>query len=223
MKKNQFLLKVSIILFYLLLFSAIWLKGVNLLFSAVISLWSILFLYSLSNIRQHIVFFSFLVTFFTFLLGRETFYIFFSERKYLIFDNQEISNHTYLLLLVSLIFVFLGYLLTKEKGRIKFTGFSFSVDSKMLLSTKMVAKYVFYISYVFLIIATLYWIRYVLRVGYVESYQAGATSGVPWIVDKLSLFAPISFYTFLATKPSKREANLPIFMYFCYALLTLLS
>lgn len=226
MNSRIFFTKTSIITIYLLLVTVIIAKAIDPLFTVVLLTWLSIVLYALLNIEKCITLLTFFITFFTFLLGRETFYHFGNVGKYWVFHDKMVNTHTYLALILSMISLFLGYLFRNSFIKIKVYPASVLVNSSSSYreTLRFVTKYAYLFTYIFLLLAAFFQIRYVQRVGYIESYQAtDSGAGVPWLVSKLSLFSPVLLYLFLATKPPKTEARLPIRLYLCYGLLTLLT
>ena len=87
-----------------------------------------------------------------------------------------------------------------------------------------ISKIVFYICYVFQVIAIVKQIQYVRSVGYIASYSEDAGgAGVPALISYIGAFMPMALFVFLATMPSKSKAKMPLILYELYAFLTILS
>nr|WP_295280561.1 O-antigen polysaccharide polymerase Wzy family protein [uncultured Blautia sp.] len=199
----------------------------NSLFVIILSLWAIMFIYTLDNISKNIVMCSFLLSFFVFLLGREFIYEFFGgERLYSFLDVT--NNQTFVIILISLLGIFGGsyyikssFKFTERKGRkIKKVGKDVPVNRGYQLACKLM----FYVCYFASLVSVAYQIIFVKNVGYLASYTSEAGgSGVPSVVAYVANFTPVILSMYLATCPDKIKVIFPMALYELYALLTLLT
>ncbi|HFI0624884.1 TPA: O-antigen polysaccharide polymerase Wzy family protein [Streptococcus suis] len=223
MEKGIFV-RIGISVLYLTLIILSFLQGINEVFTAVLVVWTGVVLYCFRDLPKHFTLFSFMITFFTFLLGRDATYLLLGARSFRIITDESASIHAYWSLLVSLLFIFLGYCFTQESSLLKIRKIQAQPSVAYTSAIRNVAKYSFYFTYIFLGIALIYQIKYVISVGYLESYSSlEAGAGTPNFISRLSSFSPFLFFIFLATKPSKKESFLPILLYFVYGLSTLLT
>ncbi|HFI0263675.1 TPA: O-antigen polysaccharide polymerase Wzy family protein [Streptococcus suis] len=223
MEKNTFFRIGFSVLFLILIFLSLW-KGINEAFTAVLIVWFGVVYYCFRDLPKHFTLFSFMITFFTFLLGRDATYLFLGARSFRIISDESASTHAYWSILVSLIFVFLAYYFTRASSLIRIREIQAQPSIDYIVAVRAVAKYSFYFTYIFLIIALIYQVRYVMNVGYLESYSSlEGGAGTPNFISRLSSFSPFLFYIFLGTKPSKKESFWPILLYFVYGISTLLT
>lgn len=210
--------KIPIILFSsicLLAYSL--LAEANVIFALTLSIWTGMFMYALLNIKKNVALFCFLITFFLFLLGRETVFALFNVPRYYIY-SEEIDNKTYFILLISLLMAAIGIWIS---DKIFLNG----KDKPILVYSKSyptIAKYFFYISCAAAIIRTAQKAILVAAVGYVESYQSGIGLQNSFLVYFAS-FCDVALCLYLACSPSKRETKKVILLYELYLVLTLFT
>ena len=85
--------------------------NIDMLFGIAMLLWLNLIVYAVSKFNERSVFFGFLVTFFVFLMGRQMLEIFGMHKIETSFPDN-IQKRTELTLLISLIGLFLGYIIS---------------------------------------------------------------------------------------------------------------
>lgn len=182
-------------------------------------------IYAIKSFYKNIFFLSYLVSFFTFLLGGQILSRFMDTYWYKFSD--AIEYHTDLVLLISLLGIFIGYFVT-DNIRInnKFIKNKSDYSSKQTWNTpyiqriRQVVKPLFLVSYVAWIVTLLDIIIFVYRNGYYTFYVSYSSS-IPMVIRAIGNMAPMLFCVFLATMPSKTEAKNIILMYGLYILLSL--
>lgn len=189
-------------------------------------------IYSIQEFNERIIFFTFNITFFTFLIGRlvikritsyEDIYNNFSQYGLDFMDN-DIAFHIFISVFISLLFLFLGYSLFKEKFdeknnkplRIK----EISQNDRNKIAT--VSKGIFYLTYIFSVIVFLDRARYASSMGYSELYSS-YTSSLPSFMVKISEMTTIGLFIYLGTLPSKRKSIIPMLLYVFLGVLSLIT
>lgn len=216
--KNRFvLLIVSLILEAILIMITFFSKSESLYVWSIVGIWLIGTIYCLYSIYDRIFFLMFLLAFFNFLIGRsvlialgiyEPFY------KYTL--EQSISGQQ--LVLGSLLMIILSFIYFDKKVPIKMQALK-QVDIEVL-KIKLISKWVFYFTYIFLITTVVATILYVRRYGYTSIY-IDTSAKVPILIKKLGDIAPFAFFIFLGSLPKKREVIFPIGLYTVYLILSL--
>ncbi len=202
-------------------------RNVNILLAVAINLWTIIFIYYTTRIKENITIWCFLIAFFVFLLGREICFYYFGLERYYLYLEKE-NNFTYFCLCLALSGICFGSYLGSGKLKLAINGNYFRDDNNIVTNydnnTQKTCKYAFLFCYVFSIISVLYQIVYVRTVGYLASYsENGIGSGVPSFVSYIAAFTNIALCFFLATKPEKKECSKILFMYEVYAVMTMFS
>lgn len=175
--------------------------------------------YALRDFYNNIFLFSFLVCFFTFLLGGQILNRIMHVYGYDFPDKIEI--HTDFVLLISLIGLLLGYMIVDNtKPKKKQAEKAINYDSNYYKNVRKISKYYFYATYFFWILTLLDIVLYVVQYGYI-SYYLSYASRVPAVLREIGYMAPAVLFIYLATMPKKKEAKLPIIMYSVYLLLSL--
>lgn len=185
----------------------------------VLTLWSFLFVCVIDNLIDNIALFCFLISFFVFLLGREVAFEYFSVERYYLYLS-DFNSTAYLCVLISLIGIVIGDIIWRShhhgNNLPKIIHYSGQFQS--------ISKYYFYFCFIFQIISSIIRIRFVSNVGYLASYtDEFIDSGVPAFVSYVAAFSNIAFCFFLATKPSKNNALLPMVLYEAYGIMSLLT
>lgn len=175
--------------------------------------------YALRDFYNNIFLFSFLVCFFTFLLGGQVLNKIMHVYGYDFPEKIEI--HTDFVLLISLVGLLLGYILvdktkTKKKQTVKLIDY----DSGYYKNVRKISKYYFYATYFLWILILLDIVLYVVQYGYIN-YYLSYSSRIPAVMREIGYMAPAALFIYLATMPKKKEAKIPIIMYSIYLLLSL--
>ncbi len=219
-------IKEKTLLWFMMLFSLIFAISVYSIireqYALVILLPVILFLtglvYCLRSIYDNIFLFCFLLCFFTFLLCGQTINRVYQIYGYNFSDNIEL--HTDLVLFISLIGVLVGYLITKYTGKEKSISRGTNYNTVYCKNIKKISKILFFCTYFFWILTLLDTVLFTMQYGY-TAYYLSYSSRVPAIIRQIGYMAPMSFFIFLATMPSKKEAKLPIALYMAYSVISL--
>ena len=200
-------------------------SNINNLFSFLLLTWLFLFLFFIRNWKDNVVMIAFLFTFYVFLMGREVYYNFTLSNDLYVINDVAATVHTYRVMVVSLLTVCISYFLFKKHDIApKNTNSILRLDDEFVERFKIIARSIFYMTYIFLLLDLWYKALYIQEVGYVASYTENAVGpGTPWIVEKLALLSKVSFFCFLASFPSKKEVRLSICLYAIYGVLTLLT
>lgn len=196
--------------------------NIDMLFGIAMLLWLNLIVYAVSKFNERSVFFGFLVTFFVFLMGRQMLEIFGMHKIETSFPDN-IQKRTELTLLISLIGLFLGYIISGyfKNSKIKIRIKKKNNEKNVLIPyIRKVSSLCFRVTYIFAILKVLEAAVYVSHAGYLSTYTS-YSSNLPYIVQKLAEVSPILMFTYLGTLPSKKECQCNIILYGVYLLLTL--
>lgn len=189
-------------------------------------LWGYCLLYSIKKINERVVLFSFLVTFFTFLLSRlfiTTLFPFFQSDYTLgatsrMLYSSEAELFIYFSLIVSLAGFSVGYLSSKNnKSKLNRRENPLYIKTVRLISRKLT-----YLFFLFTLIVTIEKIRYIWTNGYVDFYLTYRET-LPHIFYTLSFAYKFAFFIFLSSMPSRREAKPLILLYIFEACVSLLT
>ena len=174
--------------------------------------------FCVKNIYNNIFLFSFLICFFTFLLGGQLLDKFINVYGYDF--SEDIELHTDLVLLIGLTGLMFGYFLADKTKENRHVFSAVDYNSTYYVNVRTVSKYLFFVSYALWILILLDNILYVVQYGYI-SYYLSYSSRVPALIRVFGYMAPSAFFLYLATMPAKREAKIVIIMYSFYLLLSL--
>lgn len=190
--------------------------------------WTMIIIYTVTDIYNHIALFFYLISFFVFLIGREICFLGFGLERYYTY-LEPYNRFTFLLLIASLVFVLIGYiyagsrykfsLLLVKRNRLEYVSadnlYAHKVYSK-------VCKVTFYICYIVSIISTLIQALYVKNSGYLDSYLSERNTISP-IFSYVTAFSSIALCLYLATSPIKKSAIYALILYEIYGVLTMLT
>lgn len=176
-------------------------------------------LYILKNgLADNITLAAFLLTYFTFLLTRVVFPLFFNTDELVLnlgetAFNEDIDLFVNLCLFVSLLFVYIGYRsnLSKNYTDLEENRITFN-KSKSICRVRIFSKRAAVIFSIFALIGILDRIKYVLSYGYMDFYLNYKPS-VPYLIIFLASFFEYFVIFYLATMPTKKEAQWVIFLY----------
>ena len=174
--------------------------------------------FSVKDIYNNIFLFSFLICFFTFLLGGQLLDKFINVYGYDF--SEDIELHTDLILLIGLTGLMLGYFLADKAQGNKHVFIAVDYNSTYYVNVITVSIYLFFVSYTLWMLILLDNVLYVVQYGYI-SYYLSYSSRVPALIRVFGYMAPSAFFLYLATMPKKGEAKIVIIMYFFYLLLSL--
>lgn len=207
---------------YIVLLIATICNEASFLLMMVLMVWFYFFILSVSDIKNNIALFCFLISFFVFLIGREVCFNYFSVKVYYKYLVEE-NSFAFICLLLGMVGVGLGnFISSSDKSNVKM-----NIEPRTSYYPDYVQKIVmcaFFLSYLFSVIATFIQIFLVKQIGYLASYTDEALIlGVPPVVSYISALTPTFFCLFLATYPNKKRAIVPIFLYEIYAILTVFT
>lgn len=209
----------SILFISLCIFSiSIYFNNLNILLFSIFFLFTHNILFSLEDIQDRVIFGAFHVTFFTFLLGNLAFNKLSYESAISIF-SEGVKEHILITLFISLLCIFLGYILFSKKGHYN-TNKIIDYNSNDIKRIRIISKYVYYISYIPYLICLLDKVTFVNENDYI-SYYTQYTSSLPHFVVSVGLMSISSFALFIATMPSKKECKIPILLYLIYTFISL--
>lgn len=182
---------------------------------SVIFIWILLMVYAIKDLDNRIAFFAFLVSFFTFLLGRfliQSFTKVLPDDYFNVFIDFKPSTENFIFktILVSLCVVFLGYYYGQNIGRKKRNIVHYS--NNYAIRVRKYSKILVYVTFIFDLIETLERVQYAWGNGYFEYYM-GFEQNLPYLVYKLSSFFVFAVFLYLATLPPKNEAKIVIYLY----------
>lgn len=219
--KEKKLSILQLIRYFILLFASstfiigLLAKDITVLLIAICSIFVHNIYFSLESFYQRIIFFAFNCTFFTFLVGRFPVKILFgytdryNTNQYgLDFSDNYIVLSIFVTLFLGLFFLFLGYKSIKEK-QMKKNQASKRINIKKVA---LVSQIFFYTTFMFSLLVTFDKMRFTAIAGYTELY-ASFNSIFPWWFIKISEMAPVAFFVYLATMPTKRKSIIPIILY----------
>lgn len=189
--------------------------------------WLVITLYSIKDINNRSALFLFLISFFTFLLGRliissilpsnqlpDDFF-----NKYIDF-SESTEQFVFSALIVSLVCLFIGYSIGEKPRKVKHSDDGQS-ESDYARNIRKASAVLVYITFAFCICEILEKVYYVGINGYFE-YYATFTQSLPYVVYKLSSFFVFAVFLNLATLPSKKEAKPILLLYLITSLVKLM-
>lgn len=175
-------------------------------------------IYCTNSFYDNIFLFCFLLCFFTFLLGGQVINRFYHVYGYNFSNKIEI--HTDLVLLISLIGLLIGYIMTNRFSKINSKKVELNYNNTYCKDIRYISKICFYGTYLLWMLTLIDTVLFVIQYGY-TSYYISYASRVPAIIRAVGYMSPMTFFIFLATMPSKKEAKIPIIMYVLYSILSL--
>lgn len=211
-----------VIIFTILFFIGYAIEDTLVMASALIGLFIYISYYCCKNINSHITLFVFMIAFFTFLMGRLILPLFYDVSE-LVYDNggydfsMKTNIHMYLSVYLALLFVPIGYATYFKSPRP--LSQNMVLDDNLNFIRKRF-RLIIYFSAPFAFLLVLEKIYFVFSEGYSALY-IDYQSRLPYVITVLGAFFSLSFYIFMATLPSKREALYPILMYLSLAVLSL--
>lgn len=182
---------------------------------SVILIWALLLIYSIKDLDNRIVFFAFLISFFTFLLGRflvQSFTTILPDDTFNLYIDFKPDTEAFIFrtILVSLCVIFIGYYFGQKVGRKSKIVVRYSTN--YAIRVRQFSKALVYLTFVFDLIESLERVRYAWNNGYFEYYM-GFEQALPYMVYKLSSFFIFAVFLYLATLPPKKEAKIVIYLY----------
>lgn len=202
-----------------LFFIASLFKPDTIFMTLVLIVWSNGFLFSLDNLERRGALFSFLISFFLILIGREALEIY-GLHDIEIGFSEKLNIQAEALLLVSLLSLFLGYFLANGFSIKTVNHKKINYNSVQYLSTQKVSSALFLLTFSFNIFTLMDIVLFVARYGYIAFYTSYASS-VPYVIKKIGDMCLVCFWIFLATMPEKKKVDRLSVIYVIYLLLTL--
>lgn len=220
MRKNTLVLILAVAFIYLIIAA---ITNTSVTFAVTILVFVVAVAYTTGNLSKHIVFLAFLISFFTFLLGNQFVDTYFGY-KYWIQFSEASESHANLCLLLSIIFLFIGYLcdINGHKGNmiIDEDNNSTLFNKFKIRRTQKAALLVYWATYILLIATSIDIILFVSSHSYIEFYTSYSPH-IPIILQKIGEMAPFCLFVFLATMPTKKQCRLPLMSYFLYGIISL--
>lgn len=232
MKKNYIGVAFAFSVFYII-YSLI--AGIDIVFFGVLSIWLIGMGYACKDLKRRLLLAVFLTSFFIFLLGGHLVYEYFGMNlNYYLGDDYYL--HSNVCLLISLIFVLLGFFVTSKfdferkapEVSSKFiksskeTGRTMVQSEETVLKIRKASVFLYYITYPIWIYIILEKATFVQTNSY-YSYYTDYTSNAPYFIRAIASMTPFFLYLFLATMPSKKESRLPLLLYILYAVVSIFT
>lgn len=194
----------------------------NFTFFGALIVFAVGFLLFVKDMEHNIFMLTFLISFFTFLLGSEALCLLgLEENKYKF--PVEVNNHAYVSIAISVMFLFLSYMVTNSYLRKRYPA---TIGEAPLfgriLSIRKTSLSFYYALLVFKIIINLSELIFVRTFGYANLYSDYTFQG-PSIFIKLAEMCTLSFFVFLGTLPSKKECKIPVYAYICVTAITIIT
>ena len=169
------------------------------------------------GLADNITLAAFLLTYFTFLLTRVVFPLFFNTDELVLnlgetAFNEEIDLFVNMCLFVSLLFVYIGYRSNpRNNADLKDNRITFN-RLKSISRVRRFSKRAAVIFSIFALISILDQIRYVLHYGYMDFYL-NYKANVPYLIIFMASFFEYFVIFYLATMPTKKESQWIISLY----------
>ena len=218
------MLEVMIILLSFLLFAiGIGVPNFYILTLSIFALYAADFIMAWKKRHDRGVVLLFLLSFFTFLLGKMLIYMFTGMQWWADFTVEEtlvVIKGIYLALLFFPVGVVLSEHTRLSSRTIGSTDRSLTITSRML-SIQRIALTLYWATLAANAFEIISRVIFVIRNSYVEAYLS--YSGVNIFVSRLADINKISFFLFLATVPSKQHAKRPIIVWTLLNMVSILS
>ncbi|MFL0268890.1 O-antigen polysaccharide polymerase Wzy family protein [Candidatus Clostridium radicumherbarum] len=213
---------------YLLIFASIYLVILgsvynieNIILISILSLFISNMIYSIENIKDRIVYFTFNCTFFVFEIG--LMFVNFINGTRLLEFSDDIILHTLLTLYLSLFFINVGVLIIEFWNKQKYTNQIIIYEEvNWLLVVRRVCLIFFFVLFPFKMLFILERVKFVMEHSYI-SYYLDFQSNLPYLFIKFNDMCNVSFYAFLCTKPRKKEVIIPILLSLIASVISLFS
>ena len=194
----------------------------NFTFFGALIIFAVGFVLFVKDMEHNIFMLAFLLSFFTFLLGSEALCLLgLKENKYKF--PVEVNNHAYVSIAISVMFLFLSYMVTNSYLRKRYPATIGEAPlSGRILSIRKTSLFFYYALLAFKIIINLSELIFVRTFGYANLYSDYNFQG-PSIFIKLAEMCTLSFFVFLGTLPSKKECKIPVFAYIFVTVITIFT
>jgi oligosaccharide repeat unit polymerase len=193
----------------------------SIIFALTMLIYLVALIYTINDLSKHIVFFTFLISFFTFLLGSQFVGTYFDYMYWIKFPEAS-EFHANICLLLSLIFLFIGYFcsINRNKRKIMVDDIKDVSINFKIKTTQKAALIVYWLTYILLIANCIDIILFVSSHSYVD-YYISYSPHIPVILQKVGEMAPFCLFVYLATMPTKKQCRLPLASYFLYGIISL--
>lgn len=193
------------------------------------AVWIVGLSYSLKRLEKRIVLFAFYITIFTFLMARLFIDDFasgyksdYTEEAQSVLHYSHLAGYfIYYVITLSLVFVFLGYVVCNKGKRANEIECSIG-RSAYSQAVKVISKRLSYVLYIFTVFTTLEMVFYIWANGYMAFYLSFEPS-LPHIFYTFDAAFGFAFFLFLACMPEKKEATPLIVLYLLRACIALMS
>ncbi len=198
-------------------------QSLDVMFVAILLLFVSNMIYAFLGFSKRLTYLLFLVSFFTFLMGRMTVDLF--TKGIVTFNfSENINRHILLTLFISLVFLqfgFEGYELI-AKNKVKNRSYSNVTYYKYVGRMQLYSLILFYLSAVCFGLENIEEWRFIQQNSYVASYYA-YKSQIPRVIQIIGNMYNASFCVFLASYPSKKKCIVPMTVYIVLAVSILLT
>lgn len=222
-------IKTLMLLLFTLLLLAIStvISSVDPIFAILLFIWFACIIYAYSNIKERAMLFAFLVSFFVFLLGRDLVQQYFSYKVESFSKDAEI--HAWISFSISLIVICLGYHFFAKKNKktiINKEQLIINSDDKIYKnSIRKISLIIFYISWIFSVIANVQISKYIANSSFLDYYTEYSEylrgNIFLYIISKVELVMPVAWSVYLGTMPQKHKIRIPLIMYILYLIISL--
>ncbi|MEJ8734539.1 O-antigen polysaccharide polymerase Wzy family protein [Mediterraneibacter sp. ICN-202921] len=216
---------IFVLLFIFTGIAGIYLKDYNVFLVSAMSIWIANVIFSFENLQRRIYFLMFEITFFVFLLSRP--FISFCEGKvwWKLYETEHVK-FSLVIILLSQIGLMIGTWFIEEKSKAKKVpstlGYKKSNEKKELINNiQIISLLLFYVSGIFFFIQEGEKLLATWQKGYL-AYYTSFEAQLPFWIYTLASFMKVSFCVYLATWPKKKNAILPIGIFLCSALPSLI-
>lgn len=188
---------------------------------SILLLYVSLVFYVLKNRDTTIVFAGFLITFFTFLMGKYGIQTLMGEIEP-VFDNAIFAEES-MYIYISLLSLFVGYGMFRKRRKLTAGTFDDDNLTNYIKATREIgvySRYLFYICIAFSIVVN---IDIASRTfGNIYSLAA-INSRMPFVIQKIAQMSGMLYWIFLSTLPNSKKAKIPTILFSINAILTLFS
>ncbi len=195
-------------------------KSVNLaqiLLSIVISFISIC-VYSFIHIKRRLILFLFSIFYFIYYISLHLYNYYYGNLVDIF--TTSIYLHTLSIIYIGLISLYLSFMVFSS-ARLSINDSNRKEHQKYFESkVGFVAKRIFLVTYIFLIVITIEKV-YFVQMNDFREYYISYVSIFPSFISKLADASIILFYVFLATYPSKKQIKYPVILFLIFMILSL--
>lgn len=184
---------------------------------SILNIWLIGVFYGLLDVNKRIFYLGFLLAFFNFLIGRSFLILIGLYKEDYSYKIEDSLNGQKLVLFSILAFVIGYFILENIFFKKKDTALKKYPSIEIV---KKISLYLFYLTFIFLLLEVFATIAYVLKNGYASIY-INTSSKMNIYFKKIGDICPFMFYIFLSTMPTKKEVKKPLWMFVIYLFSTL--